>query len=213
MRPIPPRLGTADPRSAGRALPPQRPAQALFSELLGQRELEPVEKRKDEPDTHDEPEKDEELSRDRQPESGVERGREEPSPGIVPAVDCPLDGALPDAPPDEGRTPVLTAAPPLAQDEPWRSAARNLAHTVAAFCNDPAVSNSQDWRVQMELRPDVVVDTTLHLTLSSHRLHLRFHARDPHSHDLLFMGRDELVGILKVSLERTLDIGISFDTA
>ena len=49
-----------------------------------------------------------------------------------------------------------------------------VADVVARFCNEHAVDHSEGWSVRMPLRADVLPDTTLELTLSTHALHLRF---------------------------------------
>jgi type III secretion control protein HpaP len=95
-------------------------------------------------------------------------------------------------------------------DERWRHVASDVAHTVAAFCNEPAASGPEGWQIQMQLRADVVADTTLCVTLSPHWLTLRFDTRDPASHNLLSQGQHELVGILQSTLVRQREIAISF---
>ncbi|AEG94074.1 conserved hypothetical protein [Ramlibacter tataouinensis TTB310] len=198
---MPPLSTARDPRPAGRALPPPGMQQVLFSELLRQRRPAPAaqadattgqvgEAAQEPPPTNAEP----------APQ------RERPPAGRAPARSRPHD----DPPPaPEPAAAVQDAA--LHPDEPWRRMARDVAATIAAFCNEPAVANSEGWQVQMELRPDVVADTTLCVTLSPHWLTLRFHARDASAHDLLFRGQQELADILKALLVRNRDVAISFE--
>jgi type III secretion control protein HpaP len=104
------------------------------------------------------------------------------------------------------------AAAALSPDDTWLRVAEELAHTICGFCNDRAVSGAEGWQVQMDLRADLVADTTLHVTLSPHWLTLRFQARDARSHDLLFKGRDELARLLENTIAPRREIAISFDS-
>jgi len=90
---------------------------------------------------------------------------------------------------------------------------RDVSAAISSFCNDRAVGNSDGWQVQMELRPDVIADTTLNLSLSPHWLVLRFHARNEVSQDLLSKGQQDLVSSLENSLVRKREISISFDSS
>jgi type III secretion control protein HpaP len=108
-------------------------------------------------------------------------------------------------------SPEVDAAA-LRPDDTWLRVAEDLAHTIAGFCNDRAVSGVEGWQVQMDLRADLVADTTLHLALSPHWLTLRFQARDARSHDLLFKGRDELARLLESTIAPRREIAISFDS-
>jgi len=208
-RPVPsvPANQTLLPRLAARVLSLPGTPQALFSELLKQRRAPLLEPEAEDagsgaadaeappaPVGEDEAMLCDDLSR---------------LPEVTHQEDRP-ERSWPDAPPELAPTPPVQASAALRVDEPWRRMAHDVAHTIAAFCNDPAVNNSEGWSVQMELRPDVVANTTLHLTLSPHWLVLRFHARDPQSHDLLSKSQQDLIGILETSLERKRDIAISF---
>ncbi|RQP22731.1 type III secretion system protein SctP [Piscinibacter terrae] len=109
-------------------------------------------------------------------------------------------------------TTEVHAAAALRPDDTWLRVAEELAHTICGFCNDRAVSGAEGWQVQMDLRAELVADTTLHLALSPHWLTLRFQARDARSHDLLFKGRDELARLLESTIAPRREIAISFDS-
>ncbi|AKJ27816.1 type III secretion system protein SctP [Caldimonas brevitalea] len=82
--------------------------------------------------------------------------------------------------------------------------------TVARFCNDRAVANSDGWQVSMKLRPDVLPETVLHLGLSPHWLLLRFDIHDEQALALVFSHREQLVERLEAALDRRRDISITF---
>lgn len=208
MRPAPSAPGAADPHPVGRTAPPRRAHEALFSDLLGQRTQQPSDEFGGEPAAPDEGR---EAPRDSCSQAAMDPAQEEPLQAPAPAHEAPRGKRSLNAKPDDSQAPVADAVPVRQRDAPRCRVALDLARTIAAFCNDPAVKSSQNWRVQMELRPDVVIDTTLHLTLSPHWLQLRFHARDRSSHDLLFEAREDLIGTLETSLERQLGIGVSFE--
>jgi len=86
-----------------------------------------------------------------------------------------------------------------------------IAQTIARFCNESAVDDSEGWQVRMPLRPDVLPDTTLALSLSSYWLQLRFETTDSRARDLLFAHRDALAATLEESLNRRRDVAISID--
>jgi type III secretion control protein HpaP len=176
--------------------------QAPFSELLKQRRL-PVPLLVDDDESAaetPEPPLDEREDHPQLPQPPrVGRGEREPQK--------PLADALPLFVP----APTTRVPAELRVEAPWHKVVHDVAHTIAAFCNDKAVNTSEGWSVQMALRPDVVADTTLHLTLSLHWLTLRFHARDPSSRELLSKGQQDLVGILEASLARKREIVISFE--
>lgn len=117
----------------------------------------------------------------------------------------------PDPPVNDVAPAAVTPTPWVLPDAHCRAAMREVALTIAGFCNDPAVNNGELWQVQMALRADVVPDTTLHLSLSPHWLTLRFHAADPAALDLLSRGREALVEVLETTLARKRDIAITFD--
>lgn len=88
---------------------------------------------------------------------------------------------------------------------------RSLASTIAGFCNERAVSDSEGWNVRIQLRPDVVADTTLDLTVSAHWLQLRFHAGQPASRRLLYENETSLREQLSQCLDRSREIAIDID--
>jgi len=87
----------------------------------------------------------------------------------------------------------------------------SIAQTVAGFCNEPAVDQSEGWSVRMPLREDVLPSTTLALTLSSCWLQLRFETTSDAARDLLLIHRDALSDRLATTLSRQRDIAISID--
>ena len=89
---------------------------------------------------------------------------------------------------------------------------REVALTIAGFCNDQAVNNGELWQVRMGLRADVVPATTLNLGLSPHWLTLRFEVGDPASLDLLSRGREALLQVLENTMARRRDISITFES-
>jgi len=86
----------------------------------------------------------------------------------------------------------------------------SVAQTVARFCNEPAVDNSEGWSVRMPLRDDVLPSTTLDLTVSSCWLQLRFETSSDSARDLLFLHRAALSDLLATALNRQRDIAITF---
>lgn len=87
----------------------------------------------------------------------------------------------------------------------------SIAQTIARFCNERAVDDSEGWQVRMPLRPDVLPETTLQLSVSSCWLQLRFETADSKSRDLLFIHRDALGNALEESLNRRRDVAIVID--
>ena len=86
----------------------------------------------------------------------------------------------------------------------------SIAQTVARFCNESAVDNSEGWSVRMPLRDDVLPSTTLDLTVSSCWLQLRFETSSDSARDLLFLHRAALSDLLATALNRQRDIAITF---
>ena len=186
---------------AGRLLSLAPGSPTRFSELLRQRKP-PVQ-------AFDEPQSDREEER---PEDLVDG---EAAQVALKAADPPTTERAPDAPPSDEIAvldPAQVAAA-AAIEEPWRQVMRDVSAAISSFCNDRAVGNSDGWQVQMELRPDVIADTTLNLSLSPHWLVLRFHARNEVSQDLLSKGQQDLVSSLENSLVRKREISISFDSS
>jgi hypothetical protein len=122
--------------------------------------------------------------------------------------------------------PVHAQAPALAPGEPAlapqaQAAARlspaeqqqvgRMVDMVARFCNDRAVSDSEGWQVQIELRPDVLPATSLSLSISPLWLCLRFAIRDDRSRQLIMTHRQALADQLEDALVRRREISIGFD--
>ena len=87
----------------------------------------------------------------------------------------------------------------------------SIAQTVARFCNEPQVDDSEGWRVRMPLRGDVLPSTTLDLGVSSCWLQLRFETSSDSARDLLFLHRAALSDLLATALNRQRDIAITID--
>ena len=96
-------------------------------------------------------------------------------------------------------------------DAPAHPVVRYLGDTVAAFCNEPAVSDGEGWEVRMPLRQDVLPATTLQLVISAHWLQLRFEVHDVRSRDLICTHRDALALALERQLRRSREISITID--
>ena len=86
-----------------------------------------------------------------------------------------------------------------------------IAQTISRFCNERAVDDSEGWQVRMPLRPDVLPDTTLALSISSYWLQLRFETANSTSRDLLCAHRDALGAALEESLNRRREVAITVD--
>jgi hypothetical protein len=89
-----------------------------------------------------------------------------------------------------------------------------LADTIEQFCTDPAISDSGWWEVEINLDPNVLPDTTLHLQLSPFVLSLRFSARDSTTKQLIWEHREALKSELKKSMTkrncaRTIEIEVT----
>lgn len=141
-----------------------------------------------------------------QPPPGHTSGRAPEDDDAEPAIAGPET-----APPEPVLTPQPLLAPQPPADAPWTALVRDVAQTVATFCNDRAVAQTGDWHVQMPLRADVVAGTMLHLSLSSHWLVLRFCSQDAKALALLSDGRRDLIDFLETSLSRKREISIGFD--
>jgi hypothetical protein len=151
---------------------------------------------------------------------GAEQGDWEPHPQGLPVRPRDVE---PDGEPDaevDGETaeppPVALAVAGIAEaadpQAACRAAMREVALTIAGFCNDRAVNNGDLWQVRMGLRADVVPGTTLNLALSPHWLTLRFEVGDAAGLDLLSRGREALVQVLENTLARRREISISFES-
>jgi hypothetical protein len=139
---------------------------------------------------HDQPSHDESPSDD--------AGDPEWTSALMPTQDT-LDRLLAEAiPAVDDRTP----APELLS---------SIAQTIAGFCNERAVDDSEGWTVRMPLRPDVLEDTTLELTVSSYWLQLRFLTSSASTRQLISRHQDDLCSLLRGLLRRQRDIAIEID--
>ena len=86
-----------------------------------------------------------------------------------------------------------------------------MAETIAGFCNESAVSDSEGWHVRIVLREDVLPDTTLELSVSPHWLRVRFLTGHPRSRRLLSEHRDALAGLLASAQDKAREISIELD--
>ncbi len=87
----------------------------------------------------------------------------------------------------------------------------SVARTIAGFCNERTVGDSEGWSVRIALRADVLEQTTLELSISSCWLQLRFQTVDPESRRLILNHQDELRDQLARKLLRRRDIVITLD--
>ena len=87
----------------------------------------------------------------------------------------------------------------------------SVAQTIAGFCNERAVDDSEGWNVRMPLRPDLLEDTTLELAISSYWLQLRFLTTDARSRRLISQHQDALRDLLRRLLKRQREISNAID--
>lgn len=116
-------------------------------------------------------------------------------------------------PSSEAMETLLAQAASPAGDKPGGAPAaiRALASTIAGFCNESAVSDSEGWSVHIDLRPDVLPTTSLDLTVSGHWLQLRFQAGQPASRRLLCEHEAALREQLDAALARSREIAITIE--
>jgi len=105
-------------------------------------------------------------------------------------------------------TLLADAIPAVGADAPLPGLLASVAHTIAGFCNERAVDDSEGWNVRIPLRPDVLEGTTLELAISSYWLQLRFLTTEPRSRRLISQHEDALCGLLTGLLNRQRDISI-----
>jgi len=91
------------------------------------------------------------------------------------------------------------------------SAIRAVADTIAGFCNEPAVSDSEGWNVRIVLREDVLPGTTLELGVSPHWLRVRFLVGDARARRLLYEHGETLRGLLAAAQKRPREIAIDVE--
>jgi len=107
---------------------------------------------------------------------------------------------------------LLADAIPAVDDRaPPPALLASIAQTIAGFCNERAVDDSEGWTVRMPLRPDVLEDTTLELTISSYWLQLRFLTPSTSTRQLISRHQDALRSLLSGLLNRQRDIAIVTD--
>ncbi len=108
----------------------------------------------------------------------------------------------------------LAIASPYAvmQDQATAPAvAEYLANTITRFCNDNDAQGSDDWRVSIGLRDDILKSTTLHMTLSRDSLILRFEIHDAEANTLISNGIDTLKSLLDQSLKSRREVFITLN--
>jgi Type III secretion protein (HpaP) len=129
--------------------------------------------------------------------------------GRVPAP--PPSPILPAPTPLEGATATRAVEAVAPVDLQGQQLVARVADTIAGFCNERAVSESEGWQVRMALRPDVLPSTTLSLAISPHWLNLRFDIGDPQTRRLVCEHQIELARMLSETLECRREIDITFD--
>jgi type III secretion control protein HpaP len=107
--------------------------------------------------------------------------------------------------------PLLAEAVAASVDGESRRVLEAVAQTIAGFCNERSVDDSDGWNVRIELRPDILPDTTLELAISSYWLQLRFVTPEPRSRQLISQHQDALRDLLTGLLNRQRDISISIE--
>jgi len=83
----------------------------------------------------------------------------------------------------------------------------SLAAMVASLClqSDPAF---ESWSIVVPLDPRVLPETELRLSLSRHRLSLRFHTQSAHSLQLVCTHRSSLLRLIEQAMPSNRDIDI-----
>ena len=203
VRPAAP-LPAASPQGATRGLAPTGPT-LRFAELLQQRRPLPAEVVDSDALAaidgraggcrH-------EVERDPDDDAALHREEVEPT----------ADSLVGEPTPPPVAPPAAFALAAASSEASCRDAMREVALTIAGFCNDRAVNNGELWQVRMGLRADVVPATTLNLGLSPHWLTLRFEVGDPGALDLLSRGREALLQVLENTMARRRDISITFES-
>jgi len=100
-------------------------------------------------------------------------------------------------------TPAFDGHDPPAEDD-WTG---SLAAMVASLClqSDPAF---ESWSIVVPLDPRVLPETELRLSLSRHRLSVRFHTQSAHSLQLVFAHRSSLLRLIEQAMPSNRDIDI-----
>ncbi|NVM77637.1 hypothetical protein FHW83_003455 [Duganella sp. SG902] len=136
------------------------------------------------------------------------------------------DGVAPEtghAPSQAPATATVTAAPahvaaetPLSRriaraclrDEHDALRTARLATIIAQFCNAPAILDSGNWELQIEIDPALLAATRLHLHLSSCRLLLRFESADRDARGVILDNSKELQQRLSALLPARIEVDI-----
>lgn len=129
-----------------------------------------------------------------------------PEPAQAQVQDPALPGRAPGEPAHAARAQAADRLSPADQQVVGR-----MVDAVAHFCNDRAVSDSEGWQVQIDLRPEVLPATSLSLSISPLWLCLRFAIRDDRSRHLIMTHRQALADQLEEALVRRREISIGFD--
>lgn len=92
----------------------------------------------------------------------------------------------------------------LSDADEW---AQQLVHAIVTLCErtDPAI---EAWSVTLPMEPKMFPSTELHLSLSRHRISLRFQTQSPEALRILSLHRASLPAWLRQSLSRDRDIDI-----
>jgi type III secretion control protein HpaP len=150
-----------------------------------------------------------------------------PHPTALPAVDeddAPKTDRVADEDDEEtpewaaGLVPTPAALQPLLpggaarlNEASMHPLVASVGRTIARFCNERAVNESEGWQVRIPLRPEMLPATTLDLRVSPHWLQLRFETEDARSRDLVLRHRDALGRMLDEALQRRREIAITVD--
>jgi type III secretion control protein HpaP len=134
-------------------------------------------------------------------------GRPQGEPAVAHADDDDV------APLGDGTGEAVAGAAPVAVASLEHDAdvVRYLAETAARFCSDPAVAKGEGWQVQMALDPEILRDTTLHLSLSPHWLTLRFVSADQRARGLVSEHQEALEQTLGETLVPRREIAITVE--
>ncbi len=109
------------------------------------------------------------------------------------------------------QAPSAVGGPRRVGAAPVHPLVASIVQTVARFCNEPQVDDSEGWSVRMPLRDDVLPSTLLELSISSCWLQLRFETSSDPARDLLLLHRAALSDLLATALNRQRDIAITID--
>jgi hypothetical protein len=111
-------------------------------------------------------------------------------------------------------TYIPIVSPPyivLHNDEAGYEVTEYIAKTITQFCNDNDAQNSDDWRISIGLRDDILKSTTLHMALSRDSLILRFEIHDAEANALISNEVDKLKSMLDQSLKPQREVFITLN--